>query len=203
MNVMNEYAVSTIAKKNKLQHVIHLESFHLSPNHIGFLFPRYEMDFRTFLEKQRDHSHIKEILLQYRSCINKVIFTETSSQTQREQLVALLDTFLIRETSKKAARSGMCGHMQQSYLKLICNLKHTELSTLRLKQSRWQLHMLFIRTLIQIWKCFLGERFLRATQEIWFRSMKSSIVCHLYILGDIKRHQTYDDTWLLSVCIYT
>ena len=39
MNVMNEYAVSTIAKKNNLKHVIHLESFHLSPNHVGFLFP--------------------------------------------------------------------------------------------------------------------------------------------------------------------
>ena len=61
---MNEYAVSTLAKQNNLQHVIPLESFHLAPNHVGFLFPKYELDFRTFLENKRDARHIQSILLQ-------------------------------------------------------------------------------------------------------------------------------------------
>ena len=59
LDVLNEYAVSTLAKQHNLQHVVHLESFHLAPNHVGFLFPKYEIDLRTFLEDQRDARHIE------------------------------------------------------------------------------------------------------------------------------------------------
>ena len=59
LDVLNEYAVSTLAKQHNLQHVVHLESFHLAPNHVGFLFPKYEIDLRTFLEDQQDARHIQ------------------------------------------------------------------------------------------------------------------------------------------------
>lgn len=62
--VMNEYAVSKQAKLLNLKHVIHLRSVHLGVNHIGFLLPRYQMDFRTYLDKERDPRHLNNILLQ-------------------------------------------------------------------------------------------------------------------------------------------
>jgi len=36
----------------------------LGPNHVGFLFPKYEIDFRNYLEENRDPRHLQSILLQ-------------------------------------------------------------------------------------------------------------------------------------------
>ena len=54
INVSNEYAVTKMAMKKELEHVAPLQKALIGINHIALCLPRYEMNFRDYLENHRD-----------------------------------------------------------------------------------------------------------------------------------------------------
>ena len=72
LSFQNEYAVLKRSQVSDAKHLPHLLGVYIGVNHVALCMPKFEMDYREYLENHRDHRHLGRILLMVIDGLNEL-----------------------------------------------------------------------------------------------------------------------------------